>query len=505
MGLLEDDADPAPAQLGQLAPAQSGGGGAVDGDGAGVRRDQGGGDGQEAGLAGAGGPDHGGQAAPGHLQADPVQGGQPGVAVGIGERDVAQAQAHRALPRAVSGSTEVMRRTDSAAPRTPSTTVTAAGARTVPGERTKGTAPPTTRAPRAAAVPVPSRVPPTSRTTAWPSASLSRAGGGAQGLQHGDIGAALDGPHGEEGADDQRGDGEQEAAHQLEGAALGGVGADRGQRVGEGDGPGPGPPVDGREVGAGGGQGEDGGGRAAPLAGGRRGPAPDVEAGPDDRGVAEEGVAPDRGDRQPPSGEGEGVAGRHAESVGGPGGEHHRTVVEPHAVRGEAGAGPDTEGRDPGAPVPGGGLGGADPERFGALDTGGPGPLPPLGLGDGGIGVRQTLAAGGGLEGDLGGGQSRDRRDVLPAQSGRQPGQQPDQQGDQYDDGSHQGEAPLGEPQISPGDEHGLGCPSGGESGALTVAAAPPCARPAQDGTSRAGRRRPGCTFRQRPAVRWLP
>ncbi len=56
VGCLEDDADLVAAQVGEFAVALAGGGGAVDGDGAGVGRDEGGGDSQEAGLAELEGP-----------------------------------------------------------------------------------------------------------------------------------------------------------------------------------------------------------------------------------------------------------------------------------------------------------------------------------------------------------------------------------------------------------------------------------------------------------------
>ena len=60
--------------------------------------------------------------------------------------------------------------------------------------------------------------------------------GGAERLEDGDFAAALHGPDGEEGADDQGGDGEQQGPHQLQGAVLGGVGADRGERLRRGEG-----------------------------------------------------------------------------------------------------------------------------------------------------------------------------------------------------------------------------------------------------------------------------
>lgn len=53
VGLLKDDADLVAAQVGEVTAVQAGGGRAVDGDGAGIGGDEGGGDGKKAGLAGA--------------------------------------------------------------------------------------------------------------------------------------------------------------------------------------------------------------------------------------------------------------------------------------------------------------------------------------------------------------------------------------------------------------------------------------------------------------------
>ncbi|MBJ6623370.1 hypothetical protein H4N49_35265 [Streptomyces sp. DHE17-7] len=231
-------------------------------------------------------------------------------------------------------------------------------------------------------------------------------GGGAQRLEDGDVTAALDGPDGEEGADDERGDREEEAAHQLQGAVLRGVGADRRQRVVGGDRLGADPAVGGGRIGLGGGtQGDDGRARTVVGAGGRRGLLPGVQTGPQHRGVTEVGIARYGGHLQVSACQNQGVPGFDAEVVGGCGGQHHRSARDPFAVRGEAGAGLDTEDRDPGAPVSRGGSGRGDPQRLGAFDPRRPRPLLPLLFVDGGVGVRQVLPAAGSLESDLVDGQ----------------------------------------------------------------------------------------------------
>src|SRR5699024_1463929 len=86
-------------------------------------------------------------------------------AIGVGESDVVEDEAHRALPKAVRGSTDVTRRTARPAPARPRTTSATKGTRMVDGLSMNGTTLPIT-APRPTTRSMPTPVPASRRTSA---------------------------------------------------------------------------------------------------------------------------------------------------------------------------------------------------------------------------------------------------------------------------------------------------------------------------------------------------
>ncbi|GAA3077373.1 hypothetical protein GCM10020254_21820 [Streptomyces goshikiensis] len=342
---------------------------------------------------------------------------------------------------------------DRAAPSAPSTIMIAAGRSTVAASSTKGTEPPLISAPKPAASAVPSPRPGGEHHHGLAEGVPQQVrGGGTQCLQDGDVAAALDRPDGEEGPYDQRGDGEEESAHQLERAVLGLVGAYGAEGLVDGQGVRGGGLVPGGEVGGAGRVERDDGGEGVEGGAGVSDALPVAQVRPDDRGVAVGGSSGDGGHRQFEGSDPHLAAGGEpAELLGGLLGEDHRALGQARGARGgslrrEPPGRLDAEHGDGGGALTGDGVGGADAER---LRRGHPGPLapgPPGALGHLGAGEGHLLVPGGRGEGQVRGGQSGDGRDVLPGQSGGEPGQQTDQQRDQQDDRAHEGEPPFGKP-----------------------------------------------------------
>ena len=110
------------------------------------------------------------------------------------------------------GSTVVMRRIPTSRPTTPDTMRTREAAVTGPARSENGTVLPLMSAPSASPMATPTAVAPMNTTSTCPSAVNEHgAGGRPERLLQPDLGAALDGPDGEEGAEDHRGDDVQEA------------------------------------------------------------------------------------------------------------------------------------------------------------------------------------------------------------------------------------------------------------------------------------------------------
>lgn len=378
------------------------------------------------------------------VQRDPVERRDAAVAVRVGQGDLVQVEAHRALPSAVRGSTAVMRRMDRAAAGRAEDGHD--GDRAERGERLHderhavGHEDGDER-----------RECRTESSTAdehdhgLPERVLEQIGRrGAESLEDRDVAAALDRPHGEESADDHRRDDEEEAPHQLERAVLGLVGPYGLQRPVDGPRLGARGPVRGAQVGAVPGAQGDHRGLLPGALPARRHALPVTEVDPDDGRVTVRGVARDRAHREGRAGQGDTVTGPRAQIVRRLLGQDGRAGRR--RVGREPRAGPHTERGHGRRVMARFGVDGVDSERLRAVDPRARGERAPLPGRDRRPGERHRLAVRGPGEGQTVGGQPGQRRGVVPGQARGQAGQQADKQRDQHDHASHQREPALGEP-----------------------------------------------------------